>query len=66
MATFTLHQGDAEQTFVEHPTETARRALVAAADVETAWLAEELRRLAWALPNRAAMPCRHQVERGDD
>ncbi len=27
----TLHQGDAEASFVEHPTEVARKALIAAA-----------------------------------
>ncbi len=34
MTTLTLHQGDAEASFVEHPTEVARKALMAAAEVE--------------------------------
>lgn len=32
MPTLTLHQGDAQAEFEEHPTEIARRALMAAAE----------------------------------
>ena len=49
----TLHQGDAEASFVEHPTETARRALMAAAQVEGGRWPELCRRFARALPDRA-------------
>jgi hypothetical protein len=49
----TLHQGDAEASFVEHPTEVARKALMAAADLETGRWPELLRRVASELPFRA-------------
>jgi hypothetical protein len=48
----TLHQGDARQTFTEHPIETARKALEAAASVETGELADVLARFARRLPDR--------------
>ncbi len=55
----TLHQGDAERTFSQHPIEIARRALLEAADFEERsggetsvdWAAP-LRRFANALPER--------------
>ena len=34
MTTLTLHHGENKQDFTEHPTEVARRALMAAAEVE--------------------------------
>ncbi len=40
------------QQFTEHPTETARRALLAAADVESPPVAATMRRLAALLPDR--------------
>jgi len=44
----TLHHGDQQAQYVEHPTEVARKALMAAAEVETAdW--------ASALPHRPAI-----------
>ena len=55
MATLTLHQGDAAASFEEHPTEIARRALIAAAQVETGQLADHLRRVAETLPNRGSL-----------
>jgi hypothetical protein len=51
----TLHQGDAKTSFVEHPTEVARRALMAAAEVETDGWPELLRRSARALPCRGPL-----------
>jgi hypothetical protein len=52
MATLTLIDGDAQQAFEEHPTEIARKALMAAAEVETDGWPELLRRSARALPKR--------------
>ena len=52
---FTLHQGDAEASFVEHPVEVARKALMAAADLETPRWAEALRRFAELLPVRTTI-----------
>jgi len=37
----TLHHGDLEAEYVEHPTEVARKALIAAAEVETGRLADQ-------------------------
>lgn len=51
----TLHQGAAQGSFTEHPTEIARRALLAAAGLETPVLADHLRRFADTLPHRAAI-----------
>ena len=67
MATLTLHQGECAQEYAEHPIEIARRAIIAAADLETAqahetddanraashlaW-ASAMARFASALPNR--------------
>lgn len=48
----TLHHGDAEASFSEHPTETARKALIAAARIENPRLADQLRRFAETLPRR--------------
>jgi hypothetical protein len=50
---FTLHQGQSEATFEEHPTELARKALIAAAQIETPTLARHLHRIAELLPDRA-------------
>ena len=52
--TLTLHQGDARAVYAEHPVEVARKALLAAGDLEIE--SEEwrlrFRRVAAALPNR--------------
>ncbi len=55
----TLHHGEAEAIFTEHPIEIARRALLEAAELESqsgGALAEEwmytLKRIAKALPHR--------------
>ena len=55
MATFTLMQGDAEQAFEEHPTEVARKALMAAAEVEIGRWPGLLREAAANLPDRPAI-----------
>jgi hypothetical protein len=55
MATLTLHQGDAEASFMEHPTETARKALIAAASVEKSCFADQLRRFAETFPDRGSI-----------
>ena len=55
MATLTLVQGDAEQAFQQHPMEVARRALMAAADLESEDWAARLRRVAAALPSRGSI-----------
>ena len=55
MATLTLHQGESKREFVEHPTEVARKALIAAAEVETDDWAAILRRVALALPRRESV-----------
>lgn len=47
-----LIAGDNEAEFVEHPTEVARKALMAAALIETPPLADHLRRFAETLPAR--------------
>lgn len=47
-----LHQGDAQAEYMEHPTEVARRALMAAAAVEVGRWPELLRRFGTALPER--------------
>jgi hypothetical protein len=47
-----LHHGDQQAEYVEHPTETARKALMAAARVEDGRLADQLRRFAETLPDR--------------
>lgn len=53
MATsLTLHQGENKRKYVEHPTETCRKALIAAAEVEEPVFADQLRRFAAAFPNR--------------
>lgn len=52
----TLHHGDQQAEYVEHPTETARKALLAAARVEHgSRLADHLRRFAETLPDRPAI-----------
>jgi hypothetical protein len=48
----TLIVGAAQQAFETHPTEIARRALMAAAEVESPRLADQLLRFAEALPDR--------------
>lgn len=65
MTTLTLHQGDAEASFEEHPIEVARRALFAAAELEDDDWAYNLRRFARVLPSRtriarASTPEKHQ------
>lgn len=53
MPTLTLHHGDAQAAYIEHPTVTARAALLAAAAVESdRRLASQLERFARALPDR--------------
>jgi hypothetical protein len=51
MPALTLHQGDNHREYEEHPTEIARRAMLAAADVEEGLLALSMR-MAAELPNR--------------
>jgi hypothetical protein len=56
MAALTLHEGDSQREFVQHPMEVARRALRDAADLESTtghddWAAI-LRRVASAMPER--------------
>jgi hypothetical protein len=51
----TLHHGDQQAEYVEHPTETARKALMAAAEVETRDWASILERVASAMPHRPAI-----------
>ena len=51
----TLHHGDRQAQYVEHPTEVARKALLAAAEVETPDWASVLQRVASALPHRPAI-----------
>ena len=46
----TLHQGGAQQTYVEHPINTAKRYLLAAADLQDELWATSLRRVAGLLP----------------
>jgi hypothetical protein len=52
----TLHHGEAhaEYKYTEHPIEVARKALMAAADLETGAWAEVLRRFASTLPHRCS------------
>ena len=52
MSALTLHQGEEQQEYTEHPTMLARQALLEAAEVETEDWAALLRRVARALPNR--------------
>lgn len=53
MATvLTLHQGDAEASFTEHPIEVARRALLEAAEIEGEPWARILCQVAAAIPDR--------------
>lgn len=49
---FTMYEGSAHASFEEHPTMTARRALIAAALVETPEWAQILQRVASTLPHR--------------
>jgi hypothetical protein len=50
--TLTLHQGEQHAEYVEHPIETARKALLAAAHAESGQLADHCRRFAATLPSR--------------
>ena len=59
--TLILHHGGGRAEYVEHPTEVARKALLAAAEVETEPVAAAMRRVAAALPIR-----RHTRERSSD
>lgn len=57
MTTLTLHQGQAQAEYIEHPIEVARRALLAAASLETEppeWQ-QRFRRVADALPDRGRL-----------
>jgi len=47
-----LHQGDRSAEYEEHPTEIARRALMAAADAEDGLLALSMMQAAQSLPRR--------------
>jgi hypothetical protein len=58
MTSLTVHEGTQSASFDEHPTEVARRALIAAAAVESDDWAAVLRRFASALPRRG--PLRQQ------
>jgi hypothetical protein len=51
----TVLEGAASASFSEHPTEVARKALLAAAACETDDWAAVLRRVASALPHRAPL-----------
>jgi hypothetical protein len=51
----TLHHGDSAREFAEHPTEAARKALIAAAEVEDGVWPALLLRAASALPCRAPL-----------
>jgi hypothetical protein len=66
MTALTLIEGDEQRTFTEHPMETAKRALFAAAEFEDqfeddgcGWPAI-LRRIGSALPDRAPKVCAEQ------
>jgi hypothetical protein len=48
----TLHQGDAQASYTEHPTETARKAMITAAGAEDDVWRPLLLRAAAALPSR--------------
>jgi hypothetical protein len=52
MPSLTLIHNEQTRAFDEHPIETARKALMAAADLETEAWAEVLRRFASTLPRR--------------
>jgi hypothetical protein len=60
MATLTVIHGNEQRTFEEHPNEVARKALMAAADVEEPLLAAALRRVALALPHRGPLADRQE------
>ena len=60
--TLTLHHGDAQASFAEHPTEVARQALIAAARVEDGRLADQMIRFAATFPERR--PARVDAETG--
>lgn len=63
--TLTLHQGDAHAEYVEHPTEVARRALLAAAEVEVGRWPALLREAARQMPDRRPLRRTRQAgERG--
>lgn len=64
MTTLTLHQGDTQQEFVQHPVEVARVALYAAAEIEGGEWASVILRFASALPNRPRM--QQKREEGGD
>lgn len=55
MAKLTLHQGDQEAEYEEHPVEVARRALLEAAKLEDDDWAHVMRRFAGALPDRSGI-----------
>jgi hypothetical protein len=66
MGNLTLHHGDARAEYVLHPTETARRALMAAAEIEQPDWAAVLRRVAVALPRRAPIKARDDERQVQD
>jgi len=53
--TLILHQGDAQAEYVEHPTEVARKALMAAAEIESGRWPELIRNAARLLPDRRSI-----------
>jgi hypothetical protein len=57
----TVHHGDQAAAFSEHPTERVRRALRAAARVETEEWSALLLRMASALPDRGPIRVREEV-----
>jgi hypothetical protein len=50
-----VHHRDQQAVYAEHPTEVARKALLAAAEVETRDWASILERVASSLPRRPAI-----------
>jgi len=66
LLTLTLKQGGSETSFTEHPIEVARRALIAAAEVEEPVLAASLRRVAAALPHRRPLPAARLDQEGGE
>jgi hypothetical protein len=54
-AALTLHHGDQQANYVEHPMEVARKALLAAADLEAGEWSFACRGIAELLPDRPAI-----------
>jgi len=57
----TLHLGDAEASFEEHPIEIARKALIAAAELESPDWSAVMLRFASALPPRGRLIQREEA-----